>query len=383
MSATPGGTNYIAYFYITEDVGGTNPGEPKTGMLFSDLTSASYMRQGGARVAITPITLASASATHADGGFVEVDATNMKGLYRLDLPDAAIAAGVDLVIAAILPAGAQNAVASPLEIELTGQQTGDSFARLGAPAGASVSADIADLPTVAEFNARTILSANYATAANLAIVDGIVDDILVDTGTTIPATIDDLPTVAEFNARTILAASYATAAALAIVDGIVDDILVDTGTSLPAGIAANLVEIEINQSGIAANLAAIADVPTTAEFEARTVLSAVYATAAALAIVDGIVDDILVDTGTTIPAQITALENLSFDDIWTGTLTESYAANGSTLTPAQAFHMIWSDLRSPQQVGTTWTDFRLNNTTSAMTFLLDDATTPTKKTRAT
>jgi hypothetical protein len=40
-------------------------------------------------------------------------------------------------------------------------QTGDSFARLGAPAGASVSADVADLPTVSEFNARTLVSADY------------------------------------------------------------------------------------------------------------------------------------------------------------------------------------------------------------------------------
>jgi len=46
---------------------------------------------------------------------------------------------------------------------LTGHtpQTGDSYARLGAPAGASVSADLADLPTVAEFEARTLVSADY------------------------------------------------------------------------------------------------------------------------------------------------------------------------------------------------------------------------------
>jgi hypothetical protein len=46
---------------------------------------------------------------------------------------------------------------------LTGHtaQTGDSFARLGAPAGASVSADILDLPTVAEFDARTLVAASY------------------------------------------------------------------------------------------------------------------------------------------------------------------------------------------------------------------------------
>ena len=40
-------------------------------------------------------------------------------------------------------------------------QTGDSFARLGAPGGASVSEDIADIPTVAEFNARTLVAASY------------------------------------------------------------------------------------------------------------------------------------------------------------------------------------------------------------------------------
>jgi len=46
---------------------------------------------------------------------------------------------------------------------LTGHtpQTGDSYARLGAPAGASVSADLADLPTVSEFEARTLVSADY------------------------------------------------------------------------------------------------------------------------------------------------------------------------------------------------------------------------------
>ncbi len=40
-------------------------------------------------------------------------------------------------------------------------QTGDSFARLGTPAGASVSADMADVPTVAEMNARTLVANAY------------------------------------------------------------------------------------------------------------------------------------------------------------------------------------------------------------------------------
>lgn len=43
---------------------------------------------------------------------------------------------------------------------------------------------------------------------NVAALATNVDAILTDTGTTIPATIADIPTVAEFNARTLVAASY-------------------------------------------------------------------------------------------------------------------------------------------------------------------------------
>lgn len=46
--------------------------------------------------------------------------------------------------------------------------------------------------------------------------------ILLDTGTTLDTLIKDVPTIAEFEARTIAAASYATAAALDAVDNFVD-----------------------------------------------------------------------------------------------------------------------------------------------------------------
>ena len=64
-------------------------------------------------------------------------------------------------------------------------QTGDNFGRLGAPAGASIAADIAALPTDADVNAQC-------------------DQALTDY---------DGPTNAEMTARTLAAASYATAAA--------------------------------------------------------------------------------------------------------------------------------------------------------------------------
>ena len=76
-----------------------------TGKAYGDVT-ASYLRQGGIRVDIPAITLAAVNSAHADGGFKEIDATNMPGLYRFDLPDAAQATGADWVVITIKVAGA-------------------------------------------------------------------------------------------------------------------------------------------------------------------------------------------------------------------------------------------------------------------------------------
>lgn len=121
MITVAGKTNVSAYFYVVGDAGHATPGEPVTGLLFSDIEtggSASYARQGAARVDLTLVTLASASAAHTDGGFILVDDANMPGVYRCDFPDAAFAAGVDEVTLQIVIAPANNAVAAPIKASL-------------------------------------------------------------------------------------------------------------------------------------------------------------------------------------------------------------------------------------------------------------------------
>ena len=139
-----------------------------------------------------------------------------------------------------------------------------------------------------------------ALAADLATVDTNVDAILVDTGTSLPADIaalNDL-SAAQVNAEVdtaIADAALATAASLATVDANVDAILVDTGTTIPAQITGlnNLSAAQVN-----------AEVDT-------AIADAALATAANLATIDTNVDAILVDTGTTIPAQISGLNDIS------------------------------------------------------------------------
>ena len=90
-------------------------------------------------------------------------------------------------------------------------------------------------------------------------------------------------------------------------------------------------------------------------------------------------NNIVLDKG----VGVTGFNDVSVVDIWDTALTESYAPNGSAMTGAQAVHMIWSDLRSPDQSGTTWSDYQLDNVSVSMTFTLDDAVTPSRKTRVT
>lgn len=187
-----------------------------------------------------------------------------------------------------------GAIPATVQVFTTFPQTGDSFARLGAPAGASVSADIAT-------------------------VDTNVDAILVDTGTTLPATLAALNDVsaADVNAQC------------------------DTAIS-----------------------------------------DAALATAAALATVDTNVDAILIDTGTTLPATLAALNDVSVADILTTQMTEAYNADGAAPTLAEALHLVIAYLTERSVSGTTVTAKKLDGTTTAATFTLNDGTTPTSVTRS-
>ncbi len=128
MIITAGKTDVTVDVYFVDDDGGTSPGEPTTGLLFSNIEtggSASYHRQGAARVDFTLVTQTAAGA-HTDGGFVLIDDTNMPGLYRLDVPDLAFATGVDYVTIQLVEAGANNTLMRPLLIDLTDVDLRDS-----------------------------------------------------------------------------------------------------------------------------------------------------------------------------------------------------------------------------------------------------------------
>jgi len=224
---------------ILQDAGATNPGNPLTGLVYNDSGLICYYREGGTGT-VTQLTLATQTVggAHSDGGFVELSAGNMPGMYRLDLSDTIVSGStnfatltisgatdmaahtvhivltdVDLYdgvrggMTALPNAAADNAGGLPisdaggldLDAVLSGNipQTGDSYARLGAPAGASVSADVAAVKT----DTAAILldtgtdgvvvashTANSKSEINAEIVDALATDTYAELGAVPAAT---------------------------------------------------------------------------------------------------------------------------------------------------------------------------------------------------
>ena len=139
-----GATDQTVYVEVLDSTSTT--GGRKTGLVYnSSGLTAYYARNGAAAAAITLATLAAANSAHSDGGFKEVDATNMPGIYRLDLPDAAVASGAESVV--ITLKGVTGMAQVSTEIQLVDNTAKDIYDRLGAPAGASAAADIAAIKT--------------------------------------------------------------------------------------------------------------------------------------------------------------------------------------------------------------------------------------------
>jgi hypothetical protein len=121
MDVKKGSTDITVYLHLRSSADGTS----KTALVYNSPGAVcSYVRTRGLRTAITLATLAAADSAHSDGGFKEVDGTNMKGLYRLDIPDAAVVTGVDKVIIHI---GFTGVFEESLEIDLVDNKAKDVY----------------------------------------------------------------------------------------------------------------------------------------------------------------------------------------------------------------------------------------------------------------
>jgi len=115
ITIAPGSTSQSVELFL----GATGLTASTTGL------SARYNRTRTASVSI-PLVARTIAQAWTSGGFAEVDATNMPGVYRLDLPDAAVAAGADDVTVVVRGAAGTNGAVMTIKLSsggLTAAQT--------------------------------------------------------------------------------------------------------------------------------------------------------------------------------------------------------------------------------------------------------------------
>jgi len=336
-------------------------GTPETGVVWNTAgIDLKYRREGAVSVDITEATLAALTTAHTDGGFLHIG----NGYYRLDLPDAACAAGATGVL---IHGTVTGMVVIGEYVQLVTYDPFDAV-RLGLTALPNAAADAAGGLPISDAGGLDIdaklANTNEVTAARMgALTDWINGgrlDVLLDAIPTtamrgtdnaaLAATALTNVTWTDARAGYLDAISGHTAqtgdtfalangvAGFVAIDTVVDAVLVDTGTTLPASIAAlptaveNRTEMDSNSTQLTAIVADTNELQTDWANGGR---------------LDLIADAILVDTGTTIPALIGALENISAAEVNSQCDTALTDYAGPTKTEMDTAHAL---LATPAQV---------------------------------
>lgn len=477
LSILAGATSQSINIFVRDSSSSTGGG--LTGLVYNTASLAAYYSHAGANATATVITLATLAAVNSawsSGGFKEIDATNMPGWYRLDLPNAVLATSKGRSVALHLK-GATNMAPTPIEIELTGWDNQDTVrggmtslpnaaagANGGLPTGdASGRVDVSKIAgtsqTARDIGASVLLSSGTGTG-QLDFTSGVVKaNVTQNAGSAITsaAGIQEVKvaslatgaiTAASIAADAITDAKVASDVTIASVTGAVGSVTGNVGgnvtgsvgsvapggiasTSFAAGaitaaaIAADAIgaselaadavseiagavwdvtlasHLTGGTTGNALNAAGAAGDPwSTALPGAYSAGSAGYiigtnvnaqasslATAANLAVVAGYLDTEIAaikaktDNLPSDPADQSAVE-AAITAALTLDLTEAYRADGSPGSVAELLYEIVAHLGESSISGTTKTIRKVNGSTTAATFTLDDATTPTSITRA-
>lgn len=317
-------------------------GAGKTGLAYNSASLVAYYRKGaaGSPVAITLATLANAQAAYSSGGFVEVDATNMPGQYRLDIPNAAIdTAG----LVHLMLKGASGM--APVTVRIDCRPLPVDVKQWG---GSNIAT-----PTVAGVPEVDITHVGGSAATGTSTVDANVVSIETDAITAASIAADAISEIQS---------GLATAAALTVIDD-----LLDTEVAAIKAKTDNLPADPADASDIAASFAALNTKVDTIDDFLDTEVAAIKAKT---------------DNLPTDPADQSAVE-AAISAAWTTAMTESYSVDESPPTPAQALLMILQMMTEMSISGTTMTIKRLDGSTTAFTLTLNSATLPTGITRAT
>lgn len=114
LSYLAGSTSISLYVFI--QASNVTTGAGLTGLAFNTAGLIAYEVRDRAAAAVVTLVTQTVTGAWSSGGFVEVDATHMPGIYRLDIPNNCLATGSDSCV--VMLSGAANMATLTLEIEL-------------------------------------------------------------------------------------------------------------------------------------------------------------------------------------------------------------------------------------------------------------------------
>lgn len=242
--------------------------------------------------------------------------------------------------------------------------TGDAYARLGAPAGASISADVAGVQSDTN-DIQTRIPAALVAGRIDASVGAMATNVM-----TAAAAAADLTTELQAGLSTLDAAGIRAAVGLATANldtqlTAIDDYL-DTEVAAIKAKTDNLPIDPADASDIAGSFSTVNTTLSMIAGYLDTEIAAIKAKTDNLPAAPAAVGDI--------PTVATIL---------TTAMTEAYPSDGGTMTLAQALYLLRAHLGDFSISGTTLTLKKVDGSTTAATFTLNDATSPTSITRAT
>jgi hypothetical protein len=145
-----------------------------TGLLYNASGLVCFYHRPGEAAAQLNLATQTTTGAHSDGGLVEIDATNLPGVYRLDLSDAVCAAGVQNIT--IMLKGAANMVPCVKDIQIGGVD-------VAALSNDTVAADNAELffDGTGYNGANNVIPTVTSSGLSSAAVDAVLDEVVEGT----------------------------------------------------------------------------------------------------------------------------------------------------------------------------------------------------------
>lgn len=374
---TAGKTSFSHDVNLVQNAGATSPGNPITGKAYNTSSLTAYYRIPNAGT-LTAITLATQTVGGAwsSGGFVEVSSTNDPGGYRFDVPNAVLATAC---VSKVVFNGSTDMATHTIYYVCMAV---DFFTNTYLPTevtrwnGVALTGKTGTLAGLAIFDSGTAqggTSGSITLRAALSSADNVPNLIIgiiggtgagqARVGTTFTNStkvllVDPIWTTTPDN-TSVYEAYFSPPAPIATLPTAL--LSVGTGTG------------QVNLSSGA--------VPVTGD------LTATMKTSVGTAVAASAVASVTGNVGGNVTGSVGSLAAQAKTDVATAALTtamtESYAADGATMTLAQAMYLVTQGLGEVSVSGTTLTVKKLDGSTTAATYTLSDATSPVSRTRAT